>query len=490
MKTFMEWLVSENATIAQQLKANPNPNISAIRDAVRGELGRYEPFKKVGRDGEVLVNFLTKKVLDTNHPDTRGKSARDPSWIASSVVRPAMTKWGDFIFATWQHTKSRLNNPSYSDGQLDQDSEEWHEQIALKKSEMPSEEYEVFLDLQGPWKGWKWVSLGRGYCSAEAKAMGHCGNSGAREGDNILSLRDPEGKAHLTFILNDGMLGEMKGRANSKPSSRYHPAIIELLMHPEIHSIRGGGYAPEKNFSLKDLDESQRKRIESLKPDIGNPIMHMLKSGKKNELATELGVEPNEISLQGSEVTLAIFDDFEDLGEIVSGPAFAHWFGEDRDRHDGGGWDVSWSDAEDYADEELEDIMVKVAEQEGDEAEDAGEAFENNDTVRSAITSAYADAYGAGAEKEAWDSFKRLMDSPDEEYGFWVDMDKHPYSLKISVEGLNRMGRLDDHEYRGLKDMIRSEELFKFDEPYNGFYGFDKETFLDMAKDALKNELN
>ena len=110
--------------------------------------------------------------------------------------------------------------------------------------------------------------------------------------------------------------------------------------------------------------------------------------------------------------------------------------------------------------------------------------------MRSAITSAYEDAHNSGAENEAWDSFRRLMDSPDDEYGFWVDMDKHPYRLKISVEGLNRMGRLDDQEYRGLKDMIRSEELFKFDEPYNGFYGFDKDTFLDMAKESLKGELD
>jgi hypothetical protein len=319
--------------------------------------------------------------------------------------------------------------------------------------------------------------------------MGHCGNSGAREGDDILSLRDPEGKAHLTFIVNDGKLGEMKGRANSKPSKRYHPAILELLKHPEIHTIRGGGYAPERNFSLDDLDEAQRRQIESLKPDIGNSIMHMLKSGKKNELAAELGVEPNEISLEGSEVTLATFDDFEDLGEIVSGPAFGWWFGDDRDRHDGGGFDVSWSDAEDYADEELEDLMVKVAEQKGDKAEDAGEAFDNNDTVQSAISSAYQDAYTMGAENEASDSLRRLMDSTEDEYGFWVDMDKHPYALKISIEGLNRMGRLDDQEYRDLKHMINSKELFKFDEPYNGFYGFDKETFLDTAKESLKGEL-
>lgn len=493
MKTFMQWLLSENATLAQQLKLNANPAIPGIKDAVRTELSRLEPFKKLGRDGDILVNYMTKQVLDTNHPDTRGNSPRHPSWIVSSVVRPAMTKWGDFIFSTWQHTKSRLNSPNYPDKQLEKDSENWHQEIALKKSEMPSEDYDAFLELKGQWQGWKWVALGRGYCPAEAKAMGHCGNSGAREGDDIISLRDPEGKAHLTFILNDGMLGEMKGRANSKPAQKYHPAILELLKHPEIHSIRGGGYAPERNFSLKDLDEGQRREIAALKPDIGNPVMHMLKAGKKEQLATEfLGIDnPEDISLEGGEVVLAKFEELDELGEIVSGPAFEWWFGDDRDRHDGGGYDVSWRDAEDYADEELEELMVKVAEEEGDEPEDAGEAFDNSDTVQNLIVSAYQDAYQYGAEKDAWDRFKSLMESPEDMYGFWVDMDRHPYRLMISAEDLSRafQSGVNIDKEGHLLYQIKDKELFKFEEPYNGFHGFDKEAFLDNAKESLRAEL-
>lgn len=494
MKTFMEWLVSENATLAQQLKLNPNPNIPKFKDAVREELSKIEAFKKLGRDGEILVNYMTKEVLDTNHPDTRGDSPRHPAWLVSSVVRPLMGKVGDFIFATWQHTKSKLNSPNYPDKQLEIDSNAWHDEIALRKSAMPSDDYEDFLQLQGAWKGWKWVALGRGYCPQEAKAMGHCGNSGAREGDEILSLRDPEGKAHLTFILNDGMLGEMKGRANSKPSPKYHPAIMELLKRPEIKTIRGGGYAPERNFSLKDLDEGQRRQIEELKPEIGNPVMHMLKAGKKAELAAEfLGVDnPEDISLEGREVVLATYEDIDDLKDLVSGHAFGWWFGDDRDRSVWGGFDVRWTDAEEYADEELEELMVKVAEEEGDEAEDAGEAFENNDTVQNAIVTAYQDAYQAGAEKDAWDRFKSLMESPEDMYGFWVDMDRHPYRLMISVEDLNKALQWDhqDIDKEGhLVYQIKDKELFKFEEPYGGFSGFDKDAFLETAKDLLRAEI-
>ena len=490
MKTFMEWLVSENATVAQQLKNSRDPKTAQVKAEVNKSLQAYEQFKKLGPSGETLTNFLTKQTLEELNNTTAFASVANLASAVAHVVRHHMTKFGDFIFATWQHTKSKLNSPTYTIQQLNADSDRWHEDIAAKEAAMPSEEYEVFIELKGPWQGWKWVALGRGYCPAEAKAMGHCGNSGAREGDDIISLRDPEGKAHLTFILNDGMLGEMKGRANSKPSKRFHPAILELLMHPEIKSIRGGGYAPEKNFSLKDLDEAQRKWIEKTKPDIGNPIMYMLKAGKKQELATELGVEPDEISLEGTEVVLAKFEEIEDLKEIVSGPAFNWWFGDDRDRYDGGGFEVSWRDAEDHIDDETEELMVKVARAEDEEAEDASEAFENSDTVQSAIVSAYQDAYQSGAEREAWESFKRLMDSPEDEYGFWVDMENHPYRLMISIEGLNRMGRLDDQEHTDLKDMILSRELFKFDEPYGGFYGFDEEHFLERVKEELKNELD
>lgn len=281
----------------------------------------------------------------------------------------------------------------------------------------------------------------------------------------------------------------MKGRGNSKPSERYHPAIIELLKHPEIKSVRGGGYAPERNFSLKDLNDQQLEQITAMKPDIGNPIMHMLKSGKKDELAAEIGVEPNEISLEGNEVVLAIFKELDELKEIVSGPAFEWWFGDDRDRNDGGGWDTSWRDIEDYVDDELEKLMIKVAKEQEDKAEDASEAFENNDTVQSALTSSFQDAYQMGAEQDAWKRFKNLMSDPEDEYGFWVDMEKHPYRLMISLEGLNRMGRFDDQEYYNLKDMIKRKELFEFDEPYGGFHGFDKEHFLQTAKESLEMEI-
>ena len=118
--------------------------------------------------------------------------------------------------------------------------------------------------------GYAWWLLDRGYCSEEAKAMGHCGNAGAADGDRILSLRQPKGKEwypYLTFILDGaGQLGEMKGRNNDKPVAKYHPYIIALLKNDIVKDIKGGGYKPENNFSVADLTPEQREDLYKLKP--------------------------------------------------------------------------------------------------------------------------------------------------------------------------------------------------------------------------------
>jgi hypothetical protein len=133
------------------------------------------------------------------------------------------------------------------------------------------EEGETIVDLPG---GWKWVILDAAYCRKEGKAMGHCGNTaGSNPNDRVLSLREPaaEGgwKPHLTFILNkNGVLGEMKGRNNSKPTRKYHEAIIALLRQRRVSSVGGGGYKPQNNFHLHDLTPDQQAALYTEKPSL------------------------------------------------------------------------------------------------------------------------------------------------------------------------------------------------------------------------------
>lgn len=483
----MEWLVLEFGTVAQQLKNNTDQRIPQIKTVVRNDLQKYEPFKRLKMDGEILVNFLTKKVLDEI---SKLNTNQNLERATSHIVGHYMQDLGDFIFATWQHTKSKLNSPSYTTQQIKTDSERWHEDIAAKKAELPSDEYSTFIELKGPWSGWKWVSLGRGYCPQEAKAMGHCGNSGARDGDDILSLRDPEGNAHLTFINNDGVLGEMKGRGNSKPSKRYHPAIIELLKHPDIHVVKGGGYDPKNNFSVKDLPEAEQNAISSLKPNIDNIVKYKFQKGDVSGIAWDLGLNEKDIKIEGDTVTLAKYD-IGDLERIVSGNSLEYWFGDGSERYDNGpGQNISWRDIDHYADDELEDLMVKVAKQDEEKADDAEEAWEASNTVMSSIVDAFNDAYLSGAESEAWDSLKKTLESSDK-YGFWVDTSEHPYRLQIHSKDLSDFVKSasSDGGSIDLEDHLLEKRSFSFEEPRSGFSGFDREMFLQNAKDSLKSHL-
>lgn len=107
--------------------------------------------------------------------------------------------------------------------------------------------------------------------------MGHCGNTATpKEGDRILSFRTKASggkqRPHLTFILDEnGYLGEMKGRANEKPSEKYHPYIIDLLQKDFVKGIKGGGYLPESNFSITDLDQEQMNALISKKSSLIAP---------------------------------------------------------------------------------------------------------------------------------------------------------------------------------------------------------------------------
>jgi len=121
-----------------------------------------------------------------------------------------------------------------------------------------------------------WHSLSAGACKNEGSAMGHCGNVPSKVGgDNILSLRtvhkvgDKEyHEPHLTFIVNKGILGEMKGKANQKPSPKYHEDIVNLLSNKKIKMIAGGGYEHQNNFSFDDLNEEQKQRVLKAYPDL------------------------------------------------------------------------------------------------------------------------------------------------------------------------------------------------------------------------------
>jgi hypothetical protein len=138
--------------------------------------------------------------------------------------------------------------------------------------------------------GSQWINLNKSECDAEARSMGHCGNvDWGNDGDRVVSYREPmqhpQTGAHgwiprLTFILDrHENLGEMKGFKNQRPSAKYHPQIVELLKSDYVKGIKGGGYSPENNFNIDQLDDDVREKLLAEKPEL---------AGKTNSVTADL----------------------------------------------------------------------------------------------------------------------------------------------------------------------------------------------------------
>ncbi len=172
--------------------------------------------------------------------------------------------------------------------------------------------------------GLAWWWLKRRACEIEGKAMGHCGNvPSQKKGDRLLSLRQSimvngveKVKPYLTFIRHrDGRLGEMKGRFNQSPKnafeagsspSNFHDEIVALLRHEKITGIKGGGYAPEENFKLMDLDDHGEELLAD-KPELGG-LSHMIAKygtyseealNKAQDVLDEAGIAPATFEIVG-----------------------------------------------------------------------------------------------------------------------------------------------------------------------------------------------
>lgn len=84
---------------------------------------------------------------------------------------------------------------------------------------------EVFLELDD---GWKWVEVSDPDCkSYEGSLMQHCGGSEY----NMISLRDPSGKPHVTADLNfkTNTVKQLKGKQNNVIGEKYWEMCGELF---------------------------------------------------------------------------------------------------------------------------------------------------------------------------------------------------------------------------------------------------------------------
>ncbi|NDD55813.1 hypothetical protein EBZ39_18435, partial [bacterium] len=108
----------------------------------------------------------------------------------------------------------------------------------------------------------------------EAVALGHCGTP--HKGGQLWSIRKDHGNGQaepmVTISHEGGYLGEIKGKANWKPSTKLHPYLAKLMASDLVKGFVGGGYAPESNFEFSDMKEGLRKKLLDYKPSLKQKV--------------------------------------------------------------------------------------------------------------------------------------------------------------------------------------------------------------------------
>lgn len=245
--------------------------------------------------------------------------------------------------------------------ELDSLEDEWRKSVGENTVEV-KEGDRMIAKFDGGKRAW-WL-LDRSACRAEADAMGHCGNAPREKSDDrILSFRtkvtDTRWKPHLTFILDgNGLLGEMKGRGNEKPAERYYPYIIALLKNTKIiKGIKGGGYLPENNFSLDDLDDGTREELLNLNPNLLSVFEKYRKVGATPDVIAGLEEKNYESQLPGIDsigektVELESWDDLERFARELDIEPLEKLFKKIEDEADLVGDSLRDSELQDMADE-------------------------------------------------------------------------------------------------------------------------------------------
>jgi hypothetical protein len=115
--------------------------------------------------------------------------------------------------------------------------------------------------------GWYWINLNTDFSEDEKENMGHCGQD---SGKILFSLRDDKKQSHITasYEPNQKALYQIKGKYNSKPLDEYHDKIIDMILNNkyEVNYMKIGGYRPDLDFNLQDLDKKRRNTIFKKKP--------------------------------------------------------------------------------------------------------------------------------------------------------------------------------------------------------------------------------
>jgi hypothetical protein len=207
-------------------------------------------------------------------------------------------------------------------------SRKWHDSLEVGQGDINYvEKNPVILDFRNEnGDGFYWADLETSNSPEECERMGHCGRSSS---GNIYSLREVKtlnpkfklNKSHLTAaISDDGVIYQMKGPKNSKPQSKYHKYIIDLLYLTDEdgeYFIKDFGreYQSSSDFKISDLTEEEMKKLLEDRPDLftdGYIRYKLFKEGRiKPEdfpLSEVLNIELEDIHYLDDDFVQELFD--------------------------------------------------------------------------------------------------------------------------------------------------------------------------------------
>jgi len=191
---------------------------------------------KVVSNVNLLRTFQTKHRADPLFP-----------WMAtrlSKVDKATMQNWklrlrrGGTMLAYWYEA----NRPNLSDYDLNeawQEAEEWYEESG------PIEQGEVVQELEDGWTAQKLTT--KSQLDREGQVMQHCVGSYydevKRGGTTIYSLRDANGRPHVTIEVKRKRVEQAKGKQNATPAKKYQKYVDEFYSWLEDEGIRTAKYA-------------------------------------------------------------------------------------------------------------------------------------------------------------------------------------------------------------------------------------------------------
>ncbi len=395
--------------------------------------------------------------------------------------------------------------------ELYQQSKKWHDELEVGDSAIDyKEEHPVVIDFRNEkGHGYYWVDLESKDCDEESKRMGHCGRSAG----NLYSLRftSPientkftKNRSYVTASVNDsGVLLQMKGPHNKKPSEELHPYIVPFILNDIVDEF-GSEYQSSEDFSLTDLPEDKIREVYDEKPDLfqgrkGKKALRkigLVKEKSKEDMWFDMEMSPSDVhyyvdgdwdvrkykDANGRQRSIGMFE------TLLSGD---YW-----DLFDHGG---EWESGLDYyIDEENTQIIWDMLkgitnedEIEGMSLKEVINEYDNNYEIRNAIGNAMSsvqnDAY--------YEYYKGSLRTALESYGEVIKMNDEGVIIKINLQDVIDNASPDEDELDDIFENCNDDNDCVFRELLGDYYdkpdfSIDDRWYPDINENYFNEILN